>query len=90
MLKRCLLPSNKRYADYGGRGIQVCDRWRESFLNFLTDMGKRPGPDLSLERMNNDGNYEPSNCKWATRSEQQLNKRTSCDNNRPRQCDAAS
>lgn len=76
MHQRCNNPKNKRYEGWGGRGITVCDRWT-SFECFLSDMGCRPSDEYSLDRINNDGNYEPSNCKWSTRSEQQLNKRTS-------------
>lgn len=76
MKQRCLTKTNKRYADYGGRGITVCPRWMESFENFLTDLGERP-KGASLDRINNNGNYEPSNCRWATRKEQQRNMRTS-------------
>lgn len=69
MVKRCTNPKQPKYPVYGGRGIVVCDRWRH-FENFLADMGERP-PGKSLDRFpNNDGNYEPSNCRWATSKQQ--------------------
>ena len=73
---RCYNQKHEQYKDYGGRGIKVCDRWRASFENFLKDMGECP-PNLSIDRYpNNDGNYEPGNCRWATTGEQHRNMRT--------------
>ena len=75
MLKRFYDPNHRAFENYGGRGITVCDRWRASFPAFLADMGERPSPRHSIDRINNDGNYEPENCRWATQNEQRLNQR---------------
>lgn len=72
MLGRCYNPKNAKYPRYGGRGIEVCERWRHSFKNFLTDMGKKPA-GLTLDRIDNDKGYSPDNCRWATRARQNRN-----------------
>jgi hypothetical protein len=74
MRQRCGNPKHPEYKNYGARGIKVCERWK-LFINFFADMGERPSPELSLDRINNDGNYEPGNCRWATPKEQANNQR---------------
>lgn len=77
MIERCHRPESVSYANYGGRGITVCDEWRYSFATFLRDVGDKPSPKHSLDRKNNNGNYEPSNVRWATKVEQMRNTRRS-------------
>lgn len=77
MLQRCENPRSAGYHNYGGRGIAVCGRWRHSPAAFLEDMGPRPGLEYSIERRDNNGNYEPTNCYWGTMADQSNNKRVS-------------
>ena len=75
MLRRCYNQNDKAYKYYGGRGISVCDRWRDDFLAFYQDMGSRPDSSLSIDRIDCEGNYEPQNCRWATAIQQRHNRR---------------
>jgi len=84
MLSRCYTSTHHAYDRYGGRGITVCDRWREDFWNYADDIGEKPGAGYSLDRKDNDGPYSPENVEWATASEQMKNRRTSGWENRIR------
>lgn len=76
LIQRCTNPNDCHYPEYGARGITVCDRWRASFKDFLADMGPRPTPRHSIDRIDGELGYKPSNCRWATSIEQNRNRRT--------------
>lgn len=76
MKQRCGNRKCSEYRSYGGRGIAVCDRWSDSFSAFIADMGERPGPEYQIDRIDNDGNYEPENCRWATPAQNSQNQRS--------------
>ena|SRR5215210_1696313 len=80
MMRRCYDPRHKSYYNYGGRGIVVCERWRNSYEDYLHDVGLKPEPGMTLDRRDNDGNYEPSNIRWATASQQRCNQRVPTKN----------
>ena len=75
MIHRCYFPQDNKFKYYGDRGVTVCERWRDSFEDFLADMGKKPSLKHTIDREDTNGNYEPGNCKWATYSQQNKNRR---------------
>lgn len=80
--QRCMNPNAPNYKYYGAKGVRVCERWLSDFWNFVADMGERPDPTYTVDRKNNDGDYTPENCRWATKSEQRRNQRLTHYNKR--------
>ena len=76
MKERCLNRNSENYGRYGGSGVTICDRWRTSFINFYEDMGSKPGPWYSIDRINGEVGYEPGNCRWATSRQQSRNRKS--------------
>lgn len=81
MIVRCENPKDPGYKNYGARGIKVCDRWKgkDGYRNYISDIGPRPAPNMSVDRIDNDGDYEPSNVRWATKATQNINRRLSAN-----------
>lgn len=77
MRERCMNPNDERYVHYGARGITVCEKWLNDFAAFFDDMGPKPGSNYSIDRIDNDGNYDPKNCRWADQTTQVRNRRNS-------------